>query len=56
MQERITEPDYGFLPNSMMKQMMTDPSPDHKNIRQAEKKEKNKRKQAKKARKRHKKK
>lgn len=56
LQERITEPDYGFLPNSMMRQMRADPSLDHKNIRQVEKKEKNKRKQAKKARKRRRKK
>ena len=56
LEERLTEPDYGYLPDPLLREMMAGEPRDKKQVLQAEKKEKNKRKQAKKARKRHKKK
>jgi hypothetical protein len=56
LEERLTEPDYGFLPDPLLRQMMAGEPRDKKQVRQAEKKEKNKRRQAKKARKRRRKK
>ncbi len=56
LEERLTEPEYGYLPDPLLRQLMAGEATDRKQVRQAEKKEKNKRKQAKKARKRHRKK
>ncbi len=56
LEERLTEPEYGFGPVLEMEKFLEELSHQQKQVRQAEKKEKNKRKQAKKARKRHKKK